>query len=97
MYFCINEFEVGVNDSTFSGNEQQKVHFPSKDWKNQVKSSALYFRGISSSPTWCHSARLIVWYTHELLMSLKNINKFLLEYPHQQSGQAKTLYNIDQQ
>ena len=25
MYFSINEFEVGVNDSIFSGNEQQKV------------------------------------------------------------------------
>ena len=27
MYFCVNEFEVGVNDSIFSGNEQQKVYF----------------------------------------------------------------------
>ena len=26
MYFCINEFEFGVNDSIFSGNEQQKVY-----------------------------------------------------------------------
>ena len=25
IYFCLNEFEVGVNDSIFSGNEQQKV------------------------------------------------------------------------
>ena len=25
MYFWVNDFEVGVNDSTFSGNEQQKV------------------------------------------------------------------------
>ena len=25
MYFCINEFEVGINDSIVSGNEQQKV------------------------------------------------------------------------
>ena len=25
MYFCVNEFQVGVNDSIFSGNEQQKV------------------------------------------------------------------------
>ena len=25
MYFCIDEFEVGINDSTlFSGNEQQE-------------------------------------------------------------------------
>ena len=23
--FCVNEFEVGINDSIFSGNEQQKV------------------------------------------------------------------------
>ena len=26
MYFCVNEFEVGVNNSIFSGNEQQKVY-----------------------------------------------------------------------
>ena len=26
MYFCVNEFEVGVNDSIFSGNERQKVY-----------------------------------------------------------------------
>ena len=26
MYFCVNEFQVGVNDSIFSGNEQQKVY-----------------------------------------------------------------------
>ena len=26
MYFCINDFEVGVNDSIFFGNEQQKVY-----------------------------------------------------------------------
>ena len=25
MYFRVNEFEVGVNDSIFSSNEQQKV------------------------------------------------------------------------
>ena len=24
MYFCVNEFEVGVNNSIFSGNEQKK-------------------------------------------------------------------------
>ena len=24
--FCVNEFEVGVNDSLFPGNEQQKVY-----------------------------------------------------------------------
>ena len=27
MHFCVNEFEVGVNDSIFSGNEQQKGYF----------------------------------------------------------------------
>ena len=26
MYFRVNEFEVGVNDSIFSGNKQQKVY-----------------------------------------------------------------------
>ena len=26
IYFCVNEFEVGVNDSKFFGNEQQKVY-----------------------------------------------------------------------
>ena len=25
MYFCVNEPEVDVNDSLFSGNEQEKV------------------------------------------------------------------------
>ena len=24
---CVNDFEVDVNDSIFSGNEQQKVYF----------------------------------------------------------------------
>ena len=28
MYFCFSEFELGVNDSIFSGNEQQKVYLP---------------------------------------------------------------------
>ena len=32
MYFCVNEFEVGVNDSIFSGNEQQKVHSTSSNY-----------------------------------------------------------------
>ena len=27
MYFCVNEFDVVVNDSIFSGNEQQKVYY----------------------------------------------------------------------
>ena len=27
MYFCVNEFEVGVNGSIFSGNELQKVYY----------------------------------------------------------------------
>ena len=27
MYFRVNEFEVDVNDSIFSGNEQQKVYY----------------------------------------------------------------------
>ena len=29
MYFCVNEFEVGINGtcSIFSGNEQQKVYY----------------------------------------------------------------------
>ena len=26
VYFCLNEFEVGVNDSIVFGNEQQKVY-----------------------------------------------------------------------
>ena len=26
IYFCINDFEVKINDSIFSGNEQQKVY-----------------------------------------------------------------------
>ena len=31
MYFYVNEFEVGVNDCTFSGNEQQNVYFLSNN------------------------------------------------------------------
>ena len=27
MHFCVNEFEVGVNESIFSGNEHQKVYY----------------------------------------------------------------------
>ena len=27
IYFFVNEFEVSVNDSVFSGNEQQKVYY----------------------------------------------------------------------
>ena len=27
MYFCVSEFEVGVNDCLFSGNEQLKVSY----------------------------------------------------------------------
>ena len=27
MYFCVNEFDVGINDNIFSGNEQQKVYY----------------------------------------------------------------------
>ena len=30
MYFYVSEFDVGVNDSIFSGNEQQKVQY--KRW-----------------------------------------------------------------
>ena len=26
MYFCVDKFEVSINDGIFSGNEQQKVH-----------------------------------------------------------------------
>ena len=26
MYFCVNEFKVGVNDNIFSGSDQQKVY-----------------------------------------------------------------------
>ena len=26
MYFCINEFEVGINNCIFSSNKQQKVY-----------------------------------------------------------------------
>ena len=27
IYFCVNEFEVVVNDTILFGNEQQKVYF----------------------------------------------------------------------
>ena len=31
MYFCVKRFEIGVNDSRFSGNEQQKVWNENED------------------------------------------------------------------
>ena len=34
MYFCVNEFEIGVNDSIFSGNEQRKVEYYDIIWSN---------------------------------------------------------------
>ena len=27
MYFCVNDFQISINDSMFSGNEQQKVYY----------------------------------------------------------------------
>ena len=38
-YFYVNELEVGVNDSIFSGNEQQKVQYPWHAWENELKST----------------------------------------------------------
>ena len=55
-------------------------YFQSKDWKKQFKSPPQYFHGILSSLTWCHSARLIEWYTHELLMSLRKFYKKQMLY-----------------
>ena len=42
MYFRVNEFEVGVNDGIFSGNEQRKVYytFPNEaELKNAIEST----------------------------------------------------------
>ena len=36
MYFYVNEFEIGVNDSISSGNEQQKVYYTIKFTKLQI-------------------------------------------------------------
>ena len=50
-YFCVNEFEVGVNDSIFSGNKEQKVQytksrgFESQPWSSRV---FLYLPGMGS-------------------------------------------------
>ena len=33
MYFCVNEFEVGVHDSIFFGNNQQKVYYATDERK----------------------------------------------------------------
>ena len=48
-------------------------YFQCNDWKKQFKSSVQYFHSIWSFLTWCHSTHLIEWYTHELLMSLRNL------------------------
>ena len=42
MYFCVNEFEVGVN-GTFSGNEQQKVEYFARSLDCSVKSENKVF------------------------------------------------------
>ena len=49
MYFCVNEFEVGVIDSIFSGNEQQKVYL--RIFQNKLKRPLyiLLYRIISTS------------------------------------------------
>ena len=36
MWFCVNEFEIGVDDSTFSDSEQQKVYWKKKIMWNLV-------------------------------------------------------------
>ena len=43
MYFCVNEFEVGVNDSVFSGNEQQKVYYYCNSHNTQLRIIILIF------------------------------------------------------
>ena len=47
MYFCVNEFEVGVNDRIFSGNEQQKVYYTSQSWQSR---NHLFLHRISIFP-----------------------------------------------
>ena len=41
MYFCVNEFEVGVIDSIISGNKQQKVHLSIQDTAISCNKTAL--------------------------------------------------------
>ena len=38
MYFWVNEFEVGINESVFSDNEQQKVYFKAIIWLMKLQS-----------------------------------------------------------
>ena len=44
MCFCINEFEVGINNSIFSGNEQQKVYFYESHCSLTKKDQKSYFK-----------------------------------------------------
>ena len=37
--FCVNAFEAGVDDSIFSGNEQQKVYFRVNEFEVGVNGS----------------------------------------------------------
>ena len=47
MYFCINEFEVGVNDSIFSRNEQQEMY------NRSLQSSTVEFSTVERCTTTC--------------------------------------------
>ena len=40
MYFYINEFEVGINDRIFSGNEQQQVQLLQPQAQHQTSAAA---------------------------------------------------------
>ena len=52
MSFCVNEFEVGVNDSIFPGNEQQKVYKENSDKKTiQLTINNKYL-----NPCWCRKS-----------------------------------------
>ena len=74
-------------------------YFHNKDWKKQFKSSVQYFHGISSSLTWCHSARLIGWYTNELLISLRiwlhpHLTNWLSLYPSSGFSEKLSLRSV---
>ena len=52
MYFCINEFEVGIHNSIISGNEQQKVYVNSALCMYMLASVIIFVLVNPNSSSW---------------------------------------------
>ena len=49
MHFCFNEFVVGVNNSIFPGNEQQKVYIEQRKFSTDL---SIHFYQINFEERW---------------------------------------------